>query len=58
MTNRDIVSPPLVLASFTSEVWLPPIQSISQDLALFMAAAGSVLVVLQIAYYWKQLRKK
>ena len=55
MTNRDALSIPLAAISLITPGW---IQFLQNFWSVVLPAAGAVLVVLQICYYWKQLRKK
>jgi hypothetical protein len=55
MTNRDAAAIPLSLGSLTYNWW---IHFIDNPAAFILPALGGVLLVLQIAYYWKMLRKK
>lgn len=55
MTHRDGFSFPLVLAAISTPSWIQTLQSFW---TLLLPALGGVLLVLQIAYYWKMLRGK
>jgi hypothetical protein len=57
MTIRDAASIPLSLSSLTFNYWWHNIiDGIPAVMGWFLPVAGGILVVLQIAYYWKMIR--
>lgn len=57
MTTRDVAAVPLSLSSLTYNWWSHIIDSIPVVASVALPALGAVLLVLQICYYFKMLRK-
>lgn len=57
MTTRDVAAVPLSLSSITYNWWSHIIDSIPTIASIALPTLGAVLLILQIFYYWKMLRK-
>jgi hypothetical protein len=54
MTHRDILTFPLVFASFSAPSWIELLQNFW---SVVLPAGAALLVVLQIIYYWQRIKK-
>jgi len=54
MSHRDAATLPLLFLSFSAPRWIEFIQTFW---SIVLPAGGAILLILQIAYYWKALRK-
>lgn len=57
MTARDVAAGPLSLSAITYNWWSHIIDSIPVVASIALPTLGAVLLILQIFYYWKMLRK-
>lgn len=57
MNARDVAAVPLSLSSISYNWWSHIIDSIPAVASIALPTLGAVLLVLQIGYYWKMLRK-
>lgn len=57
MTNRDAASIPLTIGSISYNWWHHIMDSLPAIAGYVLPTLGAVLLVLQIAYYLKMLRK-
>lgn len=54
MTNHDFITPPLVISALTAPTWLHYLNDVW---AVLLPVGGMILLVLQIVYYWKHIKK-
>jgi hypothetical protein len=57
MTTRDAAAFPLSIGSLTYNWWHHIIDNLPTMAGYVLPALGGVLLVLQILYYWKMLKK-
>lgn len=57
MTNRDMAAVPLTLSSLSYNWWSHIIDALPAIASYALPALGGVLLILQIVYYWKMIRK-
>jgi hypothetical protein len=57
MTSRDVAAVPLSLSSITYNWWSHIVDGIPAAAAYVLPTLGGILLILQISYYWKMLRK-